>query len=257
MTFRAWSVEHLLEQGASAGPILGIDTGSPQTSIGLVAGGRIRAVFARVLPSHCAGLPGAVDELLGDAGLRIRDLAGVGIAIGPGSFTGLRVGLSYAKGLAHAARFAIVGVPTLDAMALCAAIATGSSDRAYLRPGQQICPVLDARRGQVYAALYHFLADALEVEKETDDLAISPEELCQLIRNEAMFVGDAKAAEMQRTAAQKGCSATLLRPAELDRRGSMVAALAALKILRREVDRGAGLEPLYVRAPGVSCSIPP
>src|SRR5271169_5510266 len=99
MTSRVWLAKRLLERGASAGPILGFDTGGPCASLGLVADGRIQAALSRLLPSHCAGLPAAVDELLSAAGLTIGDLKGIGVALGPGSFTGLRVGLSYAKGL--------------------------------------------------------------------------------------------------------------------------------------------------------------
>src|SRR5271167_499151 len=200
MISRVWSAERLLEQGASAGPILGIDTGGSRVSLGLVADGRVRGVLSRVLPSHCAGLPAAVDELIAAAGIRIGDLKGIGVALGPGSFTGLRVGLSYAKGLAGAAGIPLAGIPTLDAMALTA----GS-----VCPAEALlCPILDARRGEVYAALYRFSADALE--RETDDLALTTAELAELINGEAILIGDAKAGEVQTLAAAKRSHITLL-----------------------------------------------
>ena len=242
MTSRVWLVERLLEQGAPAGPLLGIDTGSPVASLGVVANGRVQAVLSRALPSHCAGLPAAVDELIAAAGLKLGDLKGIGVAIGPGSFTGLRVGLSYAKGLARASGIAIAGVPTLDAMALAA----GSE----LPSGALVCPVLDARRGEVYAALYRFSGDALE--KKTDDLALTIAELAELISGAAVLIGAAKAGEVRVLAEAKGCRTTLLGAAELYRTGSLVAALAAARIAQNNADEVAALEPLYVRAPGAA-----
>jgi tRNA threonylcarbamoyladenosine biosynthesis protein TsaB len=242
MTSRVWSVERLLERGASAGPILGFDTGGPRASLGLVADGRIQAVLSRLLPSHCAGLPAAIDELLAAAGLALGDLRGIGVALGPGSFTGLRVGLSYAKGLARAAGIPLAGISTLDAMAL-----TAGSD---LPAGVVVCPVLDARRGEVYAALYRFSADALE--RETDDLALTIAELAELINGEAILIGDAKAGDVQTLAAAKGLRTTLLGAAEVYRTGSLVAALAAARIARNDADESAALEPRYVRAPGAT-----
>src|SRR6516225_11899279 len=134
MTSRVWLVERTLADGAATGPILGIDTGSATASLGLVDGGQVRAVLSRTWPSHCAGLPAAIDELIAAVGLKLTDIEGIGIAIGPGSFTGLRIGLSYAKGLAYARRIPMAGVPTLDAMALA-----GGSD---LRSGTLVCPVI-------------------------------------------------------------------------------------------------------------------
>src|SRR5712692_1413460 len=160
MTSRALLVERLLSASAAVGPILGFDTGAPMAGVGVIAAGRIMASFNRALPSHCAGLPAAVEEALELANLRLNQLAGIAVGIGPGSFTGLRVGLSYAKGLSAAAGIALIGVPSLDATALAAA--------AGLDPDWLVCPVLDARRGEVYAALYRFSGDALE--KLDDDL---------------------------------------------------------------------------------------
>jgi tRNA threonylcarbamoyladenosine biosynthesis protein TsaB len=100
-------------------------------------------------------LPAAVDEVLDAAGLRIRDVEGIAVGLGPGSFTGLRIGLSYAKGIVTASRQAILGVSTFDAMALC-------SVAESIPEGAEVCPILDARKGEVYVALYRFVADALK-----------------------------------------------------------------------------------------------
>lgn len=242
MTSRVWLVERLLADGAAAGPVLGFVAGGPEVNLGLVANGRIQAVLSRASASHCAGLPAAVDELLATAGLRIGDLKGIGVAIGPGSFTGLRVGLSYAKGLARAAGIPLAGIPTLDAMALLAG--SDGPSRAL------VCPILDARRGEVYAALYRFSADALE--RKSEDFALTIAELAELINGEAILIGEAKAGEVRTLAAAKGCRATLRGAAELYRTGSLVAVLAAARIAQNEADEVGALEPRYVRASGAA-----
>src|SRR5665213_1628124 len=110
MTYRVLSAELLLAAGATAGPVLGLETGGAIASGGLVSNGRIVASISREAKSHGAGLPALVAELLEAAGLKFRDLSAVAIGVGPGSFTGLRVGLSYAKGLVAGANIRIVGI---------------------------------------------------------------------------------------------------------------------------------------------------
>ena len=150
--FRA---ERILELGASAGAVLGIDTGTPAAALGIASGGRIIASLARSSTSHGGSLPNAVDELLAGAKLSFGQLAGFAVGLGPGSFTGLRIGAAYAKGLAFACGLPIVGVSSIDAMAVCAIA------HVQTRIGATICPILDARRGEVYSALYRLTADGL------------------------------------------------------------------------------------------------
>lgn len=104
-----------------------------------------------VRKTHSQRLLPMVDRVLAEAGLRPADLGAVACTTGPGSFTGLRIGLATAKGLAFALNIPAFGVPTLDALA---------NNLGILEPGAPaiaadlVCPVLDARKGQVYAAVY-------------------------------------------------------------------------------------------------------
>src|SRR5271155_2075513 len=141
-----FKADRLLGQSVSTGPVLGLYTGTPIASLALVARGRVLGETSRAAGSHGATLPDAVAELLASAGVGIRELAGIAVAIGPGSFTGLRIALSYAKG----------------------ALAAGAA-----QPGDTICPLLDARKGEVYTALYRVGPDGLH--KLSDDLVVTLE----------------------------------------------------------------------------------
>jgi len=83
--------------------------------------------------SHTASLPALVDRVLADAGVTIGDVEGLAVSIGPGSFTGLRIGLALAKGIAFAGGLPLVGVPTLEALAHVADAAPGETARSGVR----------------------------------------------------------------------------------------------------------------------------
>src|SRR5690348_14842126 len=113
--FRA---ERLLKEGAAAGLVMGLDTASQNASLALIDGGSVAGEMNRPATSHGAELPGAVDALLRQSGRTLQELAAIAVGLGPGSFTGLRIGLSYVKGLVMALGCAVVGVPTFDSLAL-------------------------------------------------------------------------------------------------------------------------------------------
>ncbi len=244
MIYRVLSAEPLLAAGAYAGPVLGFDTGSSIARIGLVRDGRIVASQARPVKSHGADLPAAVDEVLRAAGIGIHELSAVAVGTGPGSFTGLRVGLSYAKGLVTGGRMRIVGIPSLDAIALCGAGAPAA------HPGVKICPILDARKGEVYTSLYDVVTDALQ--KEMGDLVVPLDEFASRITGEILFVGESKAEDARVLVARRGGRASVAGTAELWQQGSFIAALGAARVARNDVDQAATIEPSYIRAPEAS-----
>jgi tRNA threonylcarbamoyladenosine biosynthesis protein TsaB len=242
MTFRVLCrVNRLLEQAAAARPVLGLDTSTSIASLGLIAGGRVAAAIERPATSHGAALPGALDELLRAAGVAIGDVGAIAVGTGPGSFTGLRIGISYAKGIAMTSRCALVGVPSFDAMALAAL------ERNNAELGRLVCVVMDARKGEVYAALYRVVADGLE--KLSEELVVALEQLKSRIAEDAMFVGDDKAKEAAALVESQGHKVAVLETGGLDLRGVCVAALGGARFARGETDRAAALEPLYIRTP--------
>ena len=120
--------------------LLAVDTALSQCTAAVRTGDRS---WSRVLPmarGHQEALAPLVEAVAGEAGLRFARLDGIGVTVGPGSFTGLRVGLAFAQGLAAALDRPVIGLSSLDALA------------ASVEPdGRPILAVIDARRGQVYA----------------------------------------------------------------------------------------------------------
>jgi len=238
------SPQSLLEEGTKAGVVLGIDTGGPVASLGVVAGGRLAAVATRSSLSHGFELPSAVEEVLDAAGTRFSEVSAIAVAIGPGSFTGLRVGLSYSKGLASAAKIKIVGVSSLDALALCAG--------TQLSEGASIYPVIDARRGEVYTGLYRFVTVALQ--KVSGDLVVPLGQLAAELADDAVLVGYSIAQQVCSLAPTERRCAVLIDDTRLSLRGSFVAAIGAAKVAWDEADVIATLEPLYLRPPDSATS---
>jgi tRNA threonylcarbamoyladenosine biosynthesis protein TsaB len=121
---------------------------------------------------HGGRLPGALQDLLVSVERRLPDVDGYAIGLGPGSFTGLRIGLATWKGLAYANRRPIAGCSSLAAMAVAAARA---ADRGTL-----LVPLLDAKKHEVYAGFYR--ADGAVVRAVAPDAALAPRALSERLR---------------------------------------------------------------------------
>ena len=235
--FRA---EKLLELSSGVGPVLGLDTASVTASLAVASHGKILAEIARSAASHGAQLPAAAAEVVAQAGLGLKDLHGIAVGIGPGSFTGLRVGIAYAKGLVLALGCALIGIPTFDGLALAAI------DQASPPVVTAICPILDARKGEVYANLYRVGSDRLD--KISHPLVIRLQNLFPELSDGVILIGDSKAKEASLLLCERGIHSTVLDEVELNSRGRYVAAMGAERLSRGAIDTPATLEPLYVRS---------
>ena len=219
--------------------MLGLDTSSAIATFAIVSDSKITASIERPAASHGAALPGAVDEILRDAGIVMRDLGAIAVGVGPGSFTGLRIGLSYAKGIAMATGCSMAGVPSFDAIALAAL------EHSNAPLGASICAIADARKGEAYFALYRVVGDGLE--KVIEESVAPLERMASQIGDGVLFAGDAmamRAAGLQRS---RGLNAAFTELGMLKLRGGCVAAIGAAQIPRAEGARAAALEPMYVR----------
>lgn len=135
-------------------PILGIETSTPLGGVALVDdSGIIGERMMDMHGSHGPRLMESVERLLSGAGLSSEDIAGIGVSVGPGSFTGLRVGVATAQGLARSTGVPLFPVPTMEAVAW-----------GVPRPdGAAIAVVMEARKGELYGAVYERLTDGFRV----------------------------------------------------------------------------------------------
>ncbi len=215
--------------------VLGLDTATWTASVGLIDGDTELAERSlTVTGSHARTLLPMIEETLAAARLGLRDLELLAVSIGPGSFTGLRIGLSVAKGLAWASGIPLVGVPTLEALAHVAAP----------RPGL-ICPVLDARKREVYGAAFRWVGGALECVAEAD--VLSPEQFAARLTPPCTLVGDGVDTYASVWRACLGEGAELVPFARLSPRGSVVARLGTARFRLCGPASVAQVEPLYMR----------
>ncbi|MEE9543671.1 MAG: tRNA (adenosine(37)-N6)-threonylcarbamoyltransferase complex dimerization subunit type 1 TsaB [Thermodesulfobacteriota bacterium] len=163
--------------------ILAIDTSTTSGSVALVEKGKAAICLEeKNVEAHAKWLLPAIDALFTEAASSIEDIDIIAIGVGPGSFTGLRIGVSTVKGLAFALNKPIVGVSTLKALAM------------NVHGPALICPILDARKKQVYAALYRTDSEDGDLEEVMGDRAITPALLCEEIKlrssaEELLFLG--------------------------------------------------------------------
>jgi tRNA threonylcarbamoyladenosine biosynthesis protein TsaB len=158
--------------------ILGIDTSTHSLGIALVEDGKLLVSIDKILGlRHSQDLIPMVQSLLREHSLEIADIDCFAVSRGPGSFTGLRVGVAVVKALALVEKKPVVGVPTLDVIAQNVCYFEGL-----------ICPLMDAKKQKVYAALYRQGRKTLR--RMSPYLLVSIDELLKRIRTKTLFVGD-------------------------------------------------------------------
>ena len=217
--------------------ILAFETSAKAASVALTEDGKLLGEsYQNTGMTHSQTLMVMAQDLLKQCGLKVSDLTAVAVAEGPGSFTGVRIGVAAAKGLAWGAQLPCCGTSTLEAMALSLNAWQGT-----------VCACMDARRSQVYNAV--FRAEAGELRRLTPDRAISLEELGQElagIEGPVFLVGDG-APLTWRTL--KDAVPALVLPAEqrMHQRAVGVALLAQKKLEEGCGCDGAALVPNYLR----------
>ncbi len=211
--------------------ILSIETAAGCGSVALTRGsGRLIAEAAvHAETSHSRQLLGSVEWVMQAAGTGWSDLDAIAVSIGPGSFTGLRIGLAAAKGMVFAAGKPLIAVPTLDAVALSCPLVD--------------CPlwcVMDARKQELYAACY-----GADREQTSPAEALRPELLAEKITPPAVIAGPGLTAYHQLFAHLEGVR--LIPPALSSLSAAKIGLLAAERLARGEISDPALAVPLYVR----------
>ncbi len=159
--------------------ILGIETSTKSGSVAVTSEKGVIAQYSLNLEvTHSERLMSTVDRVLLDTSLAMSQMGGFAVAIGPGSFTGLRIGVSTVKGLALATGKPVAAVPTLRALAW------NLPNAAY-----PVCPMLDARKNEVYAALFKY--DGMNLLQISPEAVLSLTGLCQYITGKTVITGEA------------------------------------------------------------------
>lgn len=227
--------------------VLALDTSTSMCCVGLVSDDAILAEKLLLTEfDHSVWLVKMIDSILRDSSINLGDVDAYGVGLGPGSFTGLRVGLATIKGLALSNPKPLAGIPTLDALAAAAP-----------QPGLQVCPLIDGKRGQVFTALY--VQDGRgSMERKTDFLSVEPPKIAEITGNrDTLFIGDGLRTygpSVKKLLEDRA----LFSPPELwAPRASIIGRLAIERIKKKDTDRVEEIVPIYVRSPDIRFPIPP
>ncbi len=215
--------------------ILGIETAGTLLAVALATEQRILAsITVHRKHAHDALLVPLCDDVLRIAGITRTDLRGVAVSAGPGSYTGLRIGMAAAKGIAAALDLPLATIPTTDAAAY-------NVSRFLRDEGRQLVVAFDARNEEVYMATYRLHAG--EAVREHPVSALSTTEAAALVLPEAVLTGDG--AEL---IARHCAQGTTVLPGHRDAwSGDGVALLGERAIARGDIADRAACEPLYLR----------
>ena len=215
--------------------LLAIDTSTRYAGVALGAEGRVvslRSWYSSI--NHTAELMPAIAEILLSQGLSAGGLSGIAVALGPGGFSALRVGMSVAKGLAVTAGKPLVGVGTLDLEAF-----------PYLESGMPVCALLDAGRQEVASA--HFGPDG---RRTREDMICPPQALFEAVSQATVFCGEGVQTWSQTIKDGLGALAVVVKPAPSLRLWSLLE-VGGEKLAAGEADDLAGLQPYYLRMPSI------
>lgn len=223
--------------------VLSFDTSSPACTVAVVdatsdAADLMAEINAWTPRGHMARLLPQIDTTLRETGIAKEELEAVVVGLGPGSFTGLRIGVTIARTLAQLLDIPIVGVPSLDAIARRVGAFEGA-----------ICTIIDAKREEVYAAVYE--SSGGSIKRLTDFKPLSPESLVYELAEEniprVLLVGDGISAHRKVFEGHLGGRAVFSPRDFWWPRAADLAAIAAPRLVEGAVDDLFSLVPIYAR----------
>lgn len=213
--------------------LLAVDTSTTQVGLALYDGAQVVGeMLWHSRHHHTVELAPALSDLLARTGVTMDGIRALGVAIGPGSFTSLRVGLALVKGLALARRLPVIGVPTLDALAA-----------AQPLRDLPLAAVLQAGRGRL--ALVWYRAGNNGWQAQGPARTTTADALAEEIDHPTLVCGELTAEERQRLA-RKRVNVLLASPAQAVRRPAFLAELAWKRWQNGNVDDLAALAPIYL-----------
>jgi len=214
--------------------LLAIDTATRIASIALYQEGTVRSERSwHSQDSHTVELMPSIVGMLEQQGVAPQDLSAVAVASGPGSFTGLRIGMSVAKGLAFALDIPLVGIPTLDVL-------------AYPHANQRLptCAIIQAGRGRICIAFYRNWYRRWR--RLSDYRLTTLADLCATIERRTLFCGEISPQAVDTLRQRLANLAVIASPASSLRRAGYLADLGWQRIERGEADDPVTLAPIYL-----------
>ena len=212
--------------------LLAVDTSNAQMGLAVYDGSQVIGEFAwRSGQRHTVELAPAITDLLTRCSLTMDQLSVLGVAIGPGSFTSLRVGLALVKGLALARRIPLIGIPTLDILA-----------RAQPVGELPLGVAIQAGRGRFALGWYRSVGSQWQAQGELR--VVTLEALQAEVKSRSVICGEFTAAERQAILENKNVQ--LASPADSIRRPAVLAELAWARFQTGDVDDAASLAPIYL-----------
>ena len=219
---------------------LAIDTSSDIAGLAVIHDGQIQAEITwHCGRNHTVELLPHLEALLRQSALNIKDMKGIIVARGPGSFNGLRVGLGTAKGLAFSLGIPIAGISTLEAAAY-----------QHSECGLPVCALFDAGRGEIAYAIYQLQDDEWR--------CLAPESLTTIgelgdrIKEKTVFCGEPTQAMLEQIRGKLGGRVIVPVAAAMLRRPGFLAALGEKRLIDGLCDDAATLQPIYLRRPHIS-----
>jgi tRNA threonylcarbamoyladenosine biosynthesis protein TsaB len=215
--------------------VLAVDTATKSCSVAIVNQGSLLAELTTVSDqTHSRHLLKMISSVIETAGLTTSELDGFAVTVGPGSFTGLRIGISSIKGLAVARHKPVVGISSLEALA------------AQTAPCScLVCPLLDARKGEVYFSRYRWKnADLI---KECEEMVSAPEPMLADVHEPCVFVGSGARLYQEMIKTKLGERAHFAAESQNIIRAATLARLALIRFADQATDDVDRLVPHYVR----------
>lgn len=213
--------------------VLAVETATSSGSVALIKGGRMIGLqHYQIDKSHSSLLHELIDQLIKNAGFHMKDLDAVAVSEGPGSYTGLRIGVSAVKGMCYALDLPLIAVNTLEALAF--------QVNRYQKSYRHLCPMIDARRMEVYAAVWN---GDFNLAQPTEPIIIDEYSFSELLSsNEVLFFGSGAEKCKGVIKSKNAFFLDDILPSALD-----IAIIAERKIENQEFENLVSFEPFYLK----------
>lgn len=221
--------------------ILAVDTASRACSVALSENDTLRYEYvADHGGTHAVKLAGMIDEVLCASGIPVSEIDGFAVSVGPGSFTGLRIGIATVKGLAFAASKPVVPISSLEALAY-----QGGGGYPVAGTSMLICPFLDARKNEIYTATYRRTGDHMETVMLPR--VVSPEWMLANITERCLFIGSGALLYREMIEARLGNQACIASSEMNLLRASTIARLGYAQLKKHAGTASHDVLPVYIR----------